>query len=51
MTGGSDTGHDWHSHVYFDADSVTAAEALIAEMKIEFGLTQPSNMDAGIIVQ
>ena len=33
----TDAGHDWHSHVYFDADSVARAENLIAAMKQKFG--------------
>ena len=37
IKGETDAGHDWHSHVYFDADSAATAEALIAEMKVELG--------------
>ena len=37
IKGETDAGHDWHSHVYFDVDSAATAEALIAEMKVEFG--------------
>ena len=31
----------WHSHIYFDSDSHSRAEALVARMKDEFGGTAP----------